>query len=566
MFRNYFLLSVIISFSFCLQIYGINHGLPHHFDHDESLIVESAMRTGLGDFSPPHSGWPASLHKYVLFFIYGIYFIAGKLLGIFSDVNDFSKYFLLEPGTFYFIARLVSVFSGGLAILVIYLISNKLYNKKIALLSSLLLCATFTFIDLCHSAKQDVTMVLFLLLSFLSISLITKTGLKKYYILAGVFAGLAISEKYNAGFVVIPIITSHYIWKSINRESLKRPILENNLFMAFLALGITFVLCNPYLIVNAEGLWSGLRSLLFDYSSLKRVGIQQSSVNPYIYLVTNVLRNGFGIILETVVLIGLIYCIYRRKKEDLLVLSFIIPYMLVAGAMKSMAPHHLLPVVPLLVIVGSKFLYDAINWIVKDDRFKNIAIGFVPILIVSQPIYKVLSYDHLISHKDTREVAKEWIENNIKPGSIVAVEDGTYSPALTRSKENLSKELLNAKSMGGGRAIKILLNLNEENYPKITYDIIGIWKPNEGYFIQQWDRTAEDVLNDLKQKNVEYIIVNSYSYDRYFNDETLRNLYSETEPRRKFYQLLKKEQTIIKNFESNMKDRPGPNIYIYQVK
>ena len=563
--RDHLYLSVILLLTFFLQVYGINHGLPHHFDHDESLIVESSMRTGLGDLNPPHSGWPGSLHKYLLFFVYGMYFIIGKLLGMFSDVNDFSTYFLLEPSSFYLIARLGSVLSGIMVILVIYLVGNKLYNKRVALISSLFLCATFTFIDLCHSAKQDVTMVLFMLLSFLYLSLILKTGLRKYYVLAGVFAGLAISEKYNAGFVVIPIMTSHYIWKSSNRESLKNPILDKNILISLLSLGTTFILCNPYIIVSPSGLWEGLRNLLLNFSFMARVGVQQSSVNPYIYLATNILKNGMGITLEIVVVIGLIYCIYRREKEDLLLLSLIIPYILVSGSMKTMAPHYLLPAMVLLIIMGSLFISSFIVNVFKQKRSQEIAFIVIPILIVLNPLYSIVKYDHLMSLEDTREIAKEWIEKNIKPGSTIAVEDGTYSPALVRSQDNLNKQLNDAKTGGGGRAIEILLNIPKGNYPENSYDLIGIWLPNEGFFIQQWARTAENVLHDLKKNNVEYVIINNYSYDRYFTEETLRNLYEETKHRREFYQLLEKEYKIIKKFEPDLKYKAGPIIKIFYI-
>jgi hypothetical protein len=564
--RDYLFLGIILLLSFFLKVYGINHGLPHHFDYDESLIVESAMRTGLGDLTPPHSGWPASLHKYILFFIYGMYFLLGKLSGMFTSVDDFSTYFLLEPSSFYLIARLGSVFSGLIVIIVLFFICNKLYNNRVALLSCLLLSSTLIFIDLCHSAKQDVTMVSFLLLSFLSLSLILKTGLRKYYIFAGIFAALAISEKYNAGFVIIPVIVSHYIWGSVNNISKRMLILNTNLLIAFFTLGITFIVCNPYVIINPGEIWNGISNLLFNYSTIARVGIQQSSVNPYIYLVTNILSNGYGIIIESVVLLGLIYCIFRRQKEDVLLLSFIIPYMLFAGAMKTMAPHHLLPAIVLMIIPGSLLIFSCIIKVFKQERSQNFAFIVIPIFLVINPLYSIIKYDHLLSQTDTREVAKGWIEENIDIGSTIAIEDGTYSPALVRSQDNLKRKLLNARPDGGGKAIEILLKIPYDNYPENSYDLIGIWKPNEGFFIGKWDRRAEDVLNDLLLKGVEYIIINSYSYDRYFSLETLNNLYEETEPRRKFYQLLEKNYKITKKFMPNDKDRPGPIIKIFQIK
>jgi len=566
MIKDYLPLGVIILLSFFLQIYGINHGLPHHFDHDESLIVESAMRTGLGDLTPPHSGWPASLHKYILFFIYGMYFLLGKLSGIFTSVDDFSTYFLLEPSSFYLIARLGSVFSGLLVIIALFFICNNLYNNRVGLLSCLFLSSTFVFIDLCHSAKQDVTMVLFLLLSFLYISLILKTGLRKYYILAGIFAGLAISEKYNAGFVVIPVTVSHYMWGSINNISKRMLILNPNLLMAFITLGITFIVCNPYVIINPGEIWNGISNLLFNFSTIGRVGIQQSSVNPYIYLATNILKNGMGITLEIVVVIGLIYCIYRRKKEDLLLLSLIIPYMLVSGSMKTVAPHHLLPAIVIMIIPGALFICNFIVYVFKNKRSQELAFKVIPILIILNPLYSIIKYDNLISHKDTREIAKEWIEENIEIGATIAIEDGTYSPALIRSKKSLRKVFDDSKRVGKGRAIEILLDITKEDYPNITYDVIGIWKDNEGFFIKDWDRTAKDVINDLKKENTDFIIVSSFSYNRYFDDETLRNLYTETQERRKFYELLDEEETILKIIKPNMINIPGPTIKIYKIK
>ena len=190
----------------------------------------------------------------------------------------------------------------------------------------------------------------------------------------------------------------------------------------------------------------------------------------------------------------------------------------------------------------------------------------IPILIILNPLYSIIKYDNLISHKDTREIAKEWIEENIEIGSTIAIEDGTYSPALVRSQKSLRKVFDDEKRVGKGRAIEILLDITKEDYPKITYDVIGIWKDNEGFFIRNWDRSAKDVINDLKKENTDLIIVNSFSYKRYFDDETLRNLFTETQERRKFYELLDEEEKILKIIKPNKIDKPGPTIKIYKIK
>jgi hypothetical protein len=240
--------------------------------------------------------------------------------------------------------------------------------------------------------------------------------------------------------------------------------------------------------------------------------------------------------------------------------------MLFAGIMKSMAPHHLLPAIVIMIIPGALFICNFIVYLFKNKRSQELAFKVIPILIILNPLYSIIKYDNLISHKDTREIAKEWIEENIENGATIAIEDGTYSPALVRSQKSLRKVFDDEKRVGKGRAIEILLDITKEDYPKITYDVIGIWKDNEGFFIRNWDRSAKDVINDLKKENTDLIIVSSFSYKRYFDDETLRNLFTETQERRKFYELLDEEEKILKIIKPNKIDKPGPTIKIYKIK
>src|SRR3989338_4781985 len=79
-----FIFSVFI-IAFTLRIYGIGFGLYHA---DEPIIVNHALAYATGDLNPHFFKIPP-LASYLLFFVYGIYFIAGKLLGFFQSVSDF---------------------------------------------------------------------------------------------------------------------------------------------------------------------------------------------------------------------------------------------------------------------------------------------------------------------------------------------------------------------------------------------------------------------------------------------------------------------------------------------
>ena len=93
-----------------LRIWGINFGLPFTYHADEPIVVNHAMAYGLGSLNPHFFAIPP-LTSYLLFFLYGIYFLMGKALHVFASADSFAMAFLKDPTVFYMIGR---VFLGVL--------------------------------------------------------------------------------------------------------------------------------------------------------------------------------------------------------------------------------------------------------------------------------------------------------------------------------------------------------------------------------------------------------------------------------------------------------------------
>ncbi|MEN3013175.1 MAG: glycosyltransferase family 39 protein [Endomicrobiia bacterium] len=107
-------------------------------------------------------------------------------------------------------ARLSSLIAGLIVLYLTFLISKKLFNFNIGILSTYFLSLTYLFINLTHRVRQEMALVSFLLLSFyffnLSINTISKNKKKVLILISGLFSSLSIDIHLN-GIIVVFTIT-----------------------------------------------------------------------------------------------------------------------------------------------------------------------------------------------------------------------------------------------------------------------------------------------------------------------------------------------------------------------
>ena len=95
-----------------VRVWGSSWGLPHLYHPDEDKIVSHALAFGKGDLNPHYFGWP-SLQMYVMFVIYGVYFVSGWLLDHFASPSEFLIAFARGPSDFYLLGRWLSALLGA---------------------------------------------------------------------------------------------------------------------------------------------------------------------------------------------------------------------------------------------------------------------------------------------------------------------------------------------------------------------------------------------------------------------------------------------------------------------
>ena len=124
------ILMLIILLGLLVRFWGINFGLPLELHSDEHIFIMHALKFGTGDFNPHDFLYP-SLTYYLLFILFGFYFVFGYIVGLFHSPSDFATLYFTDPSSFYIIGRSLMALFGGATVFIVYLMGKKLFESKV---------------------------------------------------------------------------------------------------------------------------------------------------------------------------------------------------------------------------------------------------------------------------------------------------------------------------------------------------------------------------------------------------------------------------------------------------
>lgn len=547
------LLSILV-LSFVLRVWGI----WNIEQTDEFNEVFEALKVDSGSLNLDR--WNKKVLIYILAVEYALYFGMGWLFGIFSSVSDFASKIAVDMAPLFIIGRVTSAIFGTAIVFITYLVGKRLFDKEAGLYAAIFLCFNFVHVEHSHLVLVDITMTLFVMLSFYFAVCMMYQGTKKEYFLAGLFAGIAIVAKVPAIFILISVGIAHAIVSYEKSGNLKNIVFDGKVIFIILGIIAGGILGNPAILLAFPKYLEWLRSLLGAYQGTVDQIAYWTPVNGFVFYLKTLSRN-LGLPLLGLTIAGLLYFIARPRREILLLLSFILPfYFFMANSKWVLADRYMIPIFPFLSVIAGGFLYE-IKARMKIRKFV-MAVTLVILLII--PLKSVSIFEISLLQKNTRYWAKEWIESNIPKGSKILIDSGrtinTQSPPLFNNRENIIAIMNKIENLEEGETFddsrivdfrsavyfKYMLN----NLPSVTYDL-----------------TSTEL--GKKVKNIKYYRENGYDYIVTSSDitwlaenEKWANTYPESAM---FYKSLKKEFKIVKDFNPGV-TRSGPRIVIYKVE
>lgn len=500
------LIILIILLGSLLRIVGINFGLPDLLHADEPIVVNHAMAYGSGDFNP-HFFYIPPLISYLLFFFYGVSFLAGSLIGKFQSTDDFALFFLRDPTYFYILGRVIcGVIFGTLSVIVLYNLAKRLFSESVALLSALFLSVCFLHVQQSHYIYVDVPMVFFVLMTCIFAAKIIENHNWVNYLLAGCFAGIAAAAKYNAAlvFAVIPAV----FFTSRDRGGLK-------ILLSFAAMVLTFIILNPYSLLDFSFFWQSIISQSTKTSSFVEMpGFNRHMLLHHFFYYS--IPQGVGILSSALSLVGMLYFGVKDWRRHLPFLVF--PFLLLILLAKSQSfERYVLPILPFVILYASAFIIL---------RIKNkMLFIFVVLTAIGLNLGKSAYSNILFTKKDTRTLSREWIEKNIPPGSKIAIEHSTFCPRLKQTDGQIRQKLLTVEGVKKKR-LETELRLRKEGL--ITYNVYYLTRDlsEEASLFSLEKPRLPFSIGELKGRDIEYVVFHidsELNLDKDFYQELLKN-------------------------------------------
>jgi hypothetical protein len=384
---SHHVLALVCLLALAARLGGVGYGLPYFVHPDESILVPLALGFLTGDLNPHFFNWPSGFMYLVaaLFALYGI--VLGATTGG-SALEAFAR----DPAAFYFLARLASAVIGALTVALTYRLGAMTFGPAAGLMAGAFLAINLQHVVDSHFATTDVPVTCAVLAAVIAAWRYWERGRVRDALLAGLAGGLAASVKYNGGLAGAAFVLAHVLrtradgelWRGLRSRAV--PVWLAGAVVGFLA-GTPFAALSP-----AEF----LHGLFGEVRAIGTVQFGNEGDPPgLVFHLLHSLPQAMGAPLLLCAAMGVAVALARRSPAHLILLAFPLPYLGVIA-----------------------------RW--RRGRLSALAVAAVLVSIL--PAARLGYYELLLRRADSRELAGQWIEQNIPDGARVAME--RYSPPI----------------------------------------------------------------------------------------------------------------------------------------
>ncbi len=429
---------LILFVAIILRLWGIGYALPQFFVNDERANIYGALKMlELRTLVPAwheeefrkvlyYSPLPSYFYLVTLTPVIGVHYLISDA----ADLAEYKNRLAIDSGFIFLAARILVALIGVANIYVIYLFSRKLFqSERAGLLAAVFLSLSFFHVQLSHVTRHWLIATFLIYLAWLAVLGIYRTGALRYYLGAGIAAGLGVGTNSASAVAMVPLTLAHILRDgsaSFIRRLFGRRLIISLAVFAFLA--AILIALYPYGFTQGEvgpagtgfflgGKWralaaksfSGWLAFLWEYFKL-------------------LLRYEWPIFITA--LVGGILFLRRDWRWVVITTAFVAVYLTLLYLFFVRIPRGMIFILPGLAAFAGYGLDRLILWCQNRFRPALVSIflifGFCFLIFFAWPLAVVLRYDYLLSRDDTRILAKNWIEREISPGSKIL----TYLPTL----------------------------------------------------------------------------------------------------------------------------------------
>jgi 4-amino-4-deoxy-L-arabinose transferase-like glycosyltransferase len=433
--RHWLPVGLLVAVALVLRVWGTNFGLPYLEHVDEWNVAERALHmVQTGNFDPLDYLQPGladndrqaftypTLTTYLETGVFAVRFLQGVAADKYDGTNVLASPYI--KGDFYLWGRALVALLGAGTVLLVFLLGRRVYNYRVGLVGAAFL--TFFYLQALnsHYLTTDVPSGFMVLLPFFWIlPILEGREERRFYLLAGFLAGLAVATKYNNALILLPLVLAHLFGRPPRRwVSFKLPL-------AFLAAGAGFFVGAPFVFFHLPQFFTDLAAIINHYQNIGHPGFESN--DNWLQYVNFMLAD--NLVIVWLGLAGVLLALVRHTRRDFVLLSFPLLTYLQLSSYKVNFSRNLMPVIPFLVIFAALALVMGLDWLWHKfepgltslslpRQTANLALGLVVVTAVVSPALTIWHYDSYNSQPTNRARATTWIEANIPHGAKLWLE------------------------------------------------------------------------------------------------------------------------------------------------
>jgi 4-amino-4-deoxy-L-arabinose transferase-like glycosyltransferase len=392
------ILILILLVAATLRLYGLNWdgGLGAHPDERHVVAVAEGLR------------FPGHLNPFAVApdLAYGhlpVYLLA-LVAGLVPGVDPL----LLGRG----LAALFDLGTVGLT----FALGRRVCGQYAGLLAAAFVALTTAHVQQAHFYIADVPLAFFTLGALLFAVRLAGRGRSGDAWLAGAWAGLALSAKFSAALLVLPLGAACAVAPGEPPARWRHALRGGTAALA------AFALTSPFALLSFPIFWRNVAQQAAMARGVLDVPYtrQYHATWPYVYPVLQQLRWGMGWPLGLVACAGLAYATWRAVREppapaEWVLLAWSVPAFAFVGGLYARFPRYLLPLTPPLVLYGAWALAALYR------RARRLACAIAGLSLAwSALLCLALIGTYRSLHPWL--AASGWFYDHVPPGSVVAVE------------------------------------------------------------------------------------------------------------------------------------------------
>jgi len=395
----------VISVSLALNLWGINHGLPyvygpderHHFVPAAVRFFSSGLFFDLRYFVNPPG------YSYLLYAVFWAWFRGGDNV-LAADTADL-----------YLVARVTTAVVGSIVVLLVYLTGRQLFDRRVGLVSAVLIAVAFLPVSYAKVAVNDVPSLAPLTLALLGAARIVESARLSNYVLAGAGVGLAVGTKYLAGMVIVAVLAAAAV--DLRRRG----------FAALTTIGLgvltaltAFIVANPFSVLDARDYFNSLD--VFSVAPQGEGKLGQAEENGILYYLW-VFSWGIGWLPLLTAAVGALILMRHKFPAAFLLIPAPILYIIFMGIREAWFGRYLLPAFPFVALLAGYGLCSLSRAVFKHrPAVLPIVVAVGTAVLSAQSLVHDVHANRVLMQTSTRERTVDWMLDNIPPGSMIARE------------------------------------------------------------------------------------------------------------------------------------------------